>query len=54
MPKKIINKIEEEVNEVVAEVKAEANEEVGTVTFKRWQVVVAAIVVTALLIALVV
>ena len=43
MPKKI-------VEDIIEDVKEEANEEVGNVTVKRWQVVVAAVVVTLLII----
>lgn len=50
MARKIKKAIEETVVEVVTEVKEEANEEVGTYAVKRWQVVVAAVVVTALII----
>lgn len=42
MPKKI-------VEDIIEDVKEEANEEVGTVTFKRWQVIAAAAGVTILL-----
>ncbi len=44
--KKITQAVEETVVETVAEVKAEANEAVGTVTFKRWQIVAAAVTIT--------
>jgi ElaB/YqjD/DUF883 family membrane-anchored ribosome-binding protein len=51
MSKKIVKKIEETVVETVAEVKEEANETVGAVTFKRWQVFgIAAAVALALIV----
>lgn len=46
MPKKIKTAIEETVTETVTDVTREANETVGTVTFKRWQVGLAALAVT--------
>ena len=46
MPKEIIE-------DIVEDIKEEANEKVGTVTFKRWQVVAGAVIVTIALLALI-
>lgn len=53
MARKIKNAVKEtakevkaEVVETVAEVRAEINEPVGTLTFSRWEVAVAAIAIT--------
>ncbi len=47
MPKKIIE-------EAIEEVKEEATETVGTVTFKRWQVAVAAAILTIVLLGVII
>lgn len=41
-------KIETKIEEIVEDIKEEATEEVGTVTFKRWQIVLAAAAITLL------
>jgi hypothetical protein len=53
MAKKIKTAIEETVTETVTDIREEANEEVGTLTFKRWQVVVAAVVLTVALLVVI-
>lgn len=53
MVKKIANKVVEEVNETAEEFTREANEVAGVITFKRWQVAVAALAVTVLLLVVI-
>jgi uncharacterized membrane protein YqjE len=51
--KKITEVVEDTVTVAVAEVKEEANETVGTITLKRWQIALAAVVVTLVLLVII-
>jgi CHASE3 domain sensor protein len=53
MTKKIVKAVEETVTETTQELTREANETVGTITFKRWQVALVAVAIVVALLVIV-
>jgi hypothetical protein len=53
MAKKIVKAVEETVVEVKEDLTREANEVAGTITVKRWQVALAAALITALVLVVI-